>query len=178
MKQTAVLAACMVLGMAGAAAAQGGPPQPTPEHKQLAYWAGSWSFSGEAKASPIGPGGPMSFTETCRLMEGGFTVVCQSKGTGPMGPTEATAIMSYDAAHKVYRYIMAESKLPLIMATGTVKGPAWTWTTEENVGGAVMKTRVVTEQKGPKQYTFRMEIAMGDGPYTLVSEGTATRTSS
>ena len=102
MSRTTLAAALVVLVAVGGAVAQEGAPKPAPEHKRLAYFAGTWNFQGEAKASPMGPGGPITFKETCELMEGGFALVCRSEGKGPMGPTKSVSIMSYDVEKKAY----------------------------------------------------------------------------
>src|SRR5262245_33294027 len=73
----------------GADKAAGAPAPPAPkpgtEQKRIGYFAGHWNFQGEAKPSPMGPGGKISATETCDWFAGGFQLVCRSKGTGPMG---------------------------------------------------------------------------------------------
>ena len=40
-------------------------PKPGPEQKRIEYFAGNWSFEGEAKQSPLGPAGKISSTESC-----------------------------------------------------------------------------------------------------------------
>jgi hypothetical protein len=40
-------------------------PQPSPAHKKLAAFVGTWKDEAEIKPSPLGPGGKMSLTETC-----------------------------------------------------------------------------------------------------------------
>ena len=60
-------------------------PKPGPEQKRIEYFAGNWSFEGEAKQSPLGPAGKISSTESCSWFAGGFHLVCRPKGTGPMG---------------------------------------------------------------------------------------------
>ena len=64
-------------------AAQATPPKPSAEHKRLERMVGQWNYQGEAKASPLGPAGKISASETCEWTQGGFGVVCRSKGTGP-----------------------------------------------------------------------------------------------
>ena len=75
----------LLLGTA-VVAAQAPPQKPGPEHKRLERMVGQWQYEGEAKASPLGPAGKISGSETCEWFQGGFGVVCRSKGTGPKGP--------------------------------------------------------------------------------------------
>jgi len=54
---------CVAIAMGAVAAfpalsqppAPGGPPSPSPEMSQLAFFAGTWSCTGKAEASPMGP---------------------------------------------------------------------------------------------------------------------------
>ncbi len=151
------------------------PPKPAPEHKRLAYFAGTWTFTGEAKASPMGPAGAVTFKEVCELMDGGFGLVCRSDGKGPMGPSKAHAIMSYDVEKKTYTYTAAESNMPVFTALGQVAGDTWTWTTESTMGGQAMKTRVTVKEGGPKTYDFLMEMSMAGGAFAPMVQGKATR---
>lgn len=175
MKKTMAAAAAMVFSILGASLAQEAPPKPGPEHKKISFFAGTWEFRGEAKASPMGPAGPMSFRETCELFEGGFALICRSEGKGPTGPSKALSIMSYDAEKKAYTYTGVESNVPVFTALGQSQGDTWTWASESKMGGQVMKTRVTIKETGATSYEFRMESSMNGGPFTPVMEGTATR---
>jgi hypothetical protein len=153
------------------------PPQPSAEHKRLAYFSGSWSFTGAAKESPMGPAGPITFKETCELMAGGFALVCRSEGESPMGPTKAVAIMSYDAEKKAYTYTAAESNVPVFTAAGQTKGATWTWNTDMMMGKQRMFTRVTVTERGPNAYDFAMEFSLDGKSFARVIEGKATKAS-
>lgn len=176
MTKARLAAALVVLAAVGVAWAQEGAPKPAPEHKRLAYFAGAWNFQGEAKTSPMGPGGSITFKESCELMDGGFALVCRSEGKSPMGPTKSHSIMSYDVEKKVYTYTAAETNSPVFTALGQVEGDTWTWNTESAMGGKPMKTRVIIKESGPTAYEFLMELSTGGGPYERVMEGKSTRT--
>lgn len=175
MRKTMVAAALVVLGAMAVAWAQPGPPQPGPEHKRLAYFAGGWDFTGQAKESPMGPGGAVTFKETCELMDGGFALICRSEGKGPMGPSKSFSIMSYDADKKAYTYTAAENNMPVFTALGQVSSDTWTWLTESSMGGKPMKTRVVIKEAGPTAYDFTMELSADGAPFARVIEGKSTR---
>jgi hypothetical protein len=153
-------------------------PTAGPEHKRLAYFVGTWNFTGQAQQSPMGPGGPVTFKETCEAAAGGFAIVCRSEGKGPMGPTKATAIMGYDAEKKTYTYTAAESNMPVINATGQTQGPTWTWTTVSNMAGQQMTTRVVIKEGGPNSYEMAMEMSMDGKKFAPMMSGKVTRAGS
>jgi hypothetical protein len=174
-KKTVGVAAASVLLVTSLVWAQGGPPKPTPEFERLTYFAGVWNFTGESKQSPMGPAGKITFKETCEMMDGGFALVCRTEGTSPMGPTKSHSIMSYDPAKKAYTYTAAESNMPAFTAMGQVAGPAWTWNTESNMEGKVIRVRVTVKEAGPSAYDFQMEMAVDKGAFTTISQGKATR---
>jgi hypothetical protein len=150
-------------------------PEPGPEHKRLAYFVGTWDFSGVAKDSPMGKGGPITMKQTCELMEGGFAVVCRAEGKSPMGPTKGAAIAGYDAEKKVYTYTAAESNMPVFTAIGTVKGSTWTWNTDAGMGTQRIYTRVTQTEGGPKSYDFTMELSLDGKSYARLVEGKFTK---
>jgi hypothetical protein len=170
-------AALLVLAAGTLADAQPGPPTAGPEHKRMAFFAGTWDFKGDAKASPMGPAGPVAFTETCEVMDGGFAVICRSEGKGPTGPTKSVSIMGYDPERKMYTYTAAESQMPVFTAYGKLTGNTWAWTTESKMGEQVMRMNVTIAESGKDAYTFRMDMVPGGGAPQAVVEGKSTRRS-
>jgi len=176
MKKSALpVVGAFLIGLVGPAVSQEGPPKAGPEHKKMAYFLGTWDFKGEAKAGPMGPGGPITFKETCDLFEGGFAVICRSEGKGPMGPTKSLSIMSYDTEKKAYTYTGVESNGPVFTALGKVEGGTWSWSSEGKMGTQVMKTKVTVKEAGPTTYEFRMEVSTNGGPFTPVMDGKSTK---
>src|SRR5258705_11179078 len=45
-------------------------PQPSPDHQKLAVFLGKWSFDGQAQASPYGPSGGITSTDTFAWLPG------------------------------------------------------------------------------------------------------------
>ena len=153
-------------------------PKPGPEHEALGFFAGKWTFEGEAKESPMGPAGKITFTETCEWFEGGFALVCRSEGTNPMGPTSSFAISSYDAGQKAYTYYGVEANMPPFMATGQREGKVWRYSTESEMGDMTVTTRVIITETSSTTYTFELEISTDGSTWTPVIEGTSTKSTS
>lgn len=149
--------------------------QPTPEHKRLEYFVGTWTLAGTAKDSPMGPGGPVTLKQTCELMDGGFAVVCRAEGKNPMGTSRSVAISTYDAEKKVYTYTAAESNMPVFTALGSTKGSTWTWNTEAAMGTQRVYTRVTQTEAGPKAYDFVMEMSLDGKTFARLVEGKFTK---
>jgi hypothetical protein len=173
MKRHVTCAIALTLFLHGGVSAQ--LPTAGPEHKRLAYFAGTWNFNGTMKEGPMGPGGPISYKEVCELMDGGFALVCRTEGKGPMGPTRAVGIMSYDAEKKAYSYTAAESNMPVFTATGQVSGKTWTWTTSAMMGTQRVTTRVIVTEGDGKHYDFVMEMSMDGKSFARVVEGKSTK---
>src|SRR6266508_3873092 len=104
MRRTIGLIALVITSSVGSLGAQAPPQKPGPEHKKLDYFVGKWTSTADMKASPFGPGGKMTASDTCEWFQGGFAVVCHSEGTGPTGPTKGIGIMGYSLEEKKYTY--------------------------------------------------------------------------
>jgi uncharacterized protein DUF1579 len=178
MKRQDLLAAALCLAVPGRAFAQApAAPKPTAEHQKLGYFVGKWTTEGEMKASPYGPGGKVTATDTCEWFEGGFSVVCRSEGKAPTGPTKGLGIMSYNTEEKAYTYYGIDNS-PMSMATvpkGTLQGDTWTYNDEAKMGGATVKSRYVLKTSAPNSYTFKWEMANPDGTWSPIVEGKSTK---
>lgn len=152
-------------------------PKPGAEQKNLAYFVGSWKMEGKMYASPFGPGGAMAGTETCQMFEGGWHVVCDSSGTGPMGPMKGHTLMTYDRATKQYRFFGVNNMPDAEMAVGGKSGNTWTWTNSMTIEGTKIDSRFVIVETSPSAYTGKWDISVDGGKtWQPVFEATATKT--
>ncbi len=153
----------------------GKAPKPGPEHKRLGYFVGKWTSEAETKASPFGPAGKITMSDTYEWFTGGFSVVCHSQGKGPMGQMKGLAIMSYSPEEKNYTYYAVESMGMAEMSKGTVKGDTWTWTSESKMGGKVVKSRFIIKELSPSSYSYKWETPGASGSWTTIMEGKETK---
>jgi hypothetical protein len=153
------------------------PParKPGAEQKRIGYFAGQWTFQGEAKPSPMGPGGKITMTESCEWFAGGFQLVCRSKGTSPMGPGTSQAVLAYDAGRKAYTYHAISSHGDAIFIRGNVDGKVWTYVDDVTVEGKPMKIRATVTEETPTSYSFKLEASFDNGPMVVMEEGKATK---
>jgi hypothetical protein len=150
-------------------------PKPGAEQKNLAYFEGTWKTEATMKPSPFGPGGPISATETCRMFEGGWHLVCDNEGSGAMGPMKGHVLMTYDLEARQYRYF-AISTLPAAeMATGTFAANTWTWTSEATLDGKKIESRFVINVLSPTSYTMKWESSTDGKSWQTVLEGKAAK---
>jgi len=152
-----------------------GPPKPGPEHKRLSYFVGKWAFEGEEKPGPFGPGGKFSGTETAEWFPGGFFVVSQSDGSGPMGTMKGRSVTGYSAEEKAYTFHMIDNMGFEIAARGKVVGDTWTWTNDSKMGGKSYKGRFTVKEVSPTSYTMKFELSIDGAPFAVQMEGKATK---
>jgi len=108
----------VALAMTVTALAAQAPPQPGPEQQRLAPFVGTWTFEGEAKPGPMGPGGKMTGTDRITWLPGGFFLQRSFQGKGPMGEMQGVEIIGYDAIKKTYGFHFFESTG--VMGSGTM----------------------------------------------------------
>ena len=178
MKRASMIALAAVMLSAVLASAQNPPmPKPGPEVEKLKYFLGNWKTEGEMKPGPMGPGGKFTGTSKNEWMPGGFFVELHATGDmAAMGKFTSTAFLGYNTEDKVYTYDEFASTGEHTVAKGTVAGDTWSWTSEEKMGGKVMKGRFTEKITSPTSYDFKFEASMDGGDYATVVEGKATKT--
>ena len=155
------------------------PLKPGPEHKNLDYFNGMWSLTGDFKPGPWGPGGTMTETEHNTWMGGGFFLLSHIDfNGGAMGNGTGLSVMGYDPNTKMYTYDEYNSMGEAEHAAGTFDGTTWTWLSDENMGGQKMKGRFTVKEISPTSYTFKFEIAPAGGDFATIMDGKATKSKS
>ncbi|MGH7675072.1 MAG: DUF1579 family protein [Gemmatimonadales bacterium] len=177
MTRSYALAAVITLAAATVLRAQAPqqPPKPGPELQKLAYFAGKWTSTGEMKPGPMGPGGKMATTTNCEWFPGGFFLVCHDEGASPGGPTQTLGILGYNGERKRYTYYVIDNGGHGDLVHGELAGDTWNWEGESLMGGQTVKHRCVNKQLAADSHTWRCEMAIGGGAWTVTSEGTSTR---
>lgn len=150
-------------------------PHAGAEEARLGYFAGQWKIEGEVKPFPGWPHGQFESNETCDWFTGGFQLVCRSEGTSPMGAVKALSILAYVPSTKTYTHYRISSLGNARFAEGTVSGNEWTWTSESEVDGKLMRGRVTTTEQSPTSYASRIEFSFAGGPWMVLEEMTATK---
>jgi hypothetical protein len=151
-------------------------PKPGPEHQKLAVFVGNWTFAGEMKGGPMGPGGKMTGTDRVQWMPGNFVVERRFEGKGPMGQVSGLEVMTYDSSKKAYTYNFFDSMGSLGAGTMTVSGDRWTFTGVSSMGGKPMQERCnLVFSAGSTTLKITCEVS-GDGKsWSPIFEGVATK---
>jgi hypothetical protein len=164
MKRFAVVVGVVSM-CAGIVAAQNqAPPKPGPEHQQLGAFVGNWTFEGEMKPGPMGPGGPITGKDRIDWTPGNFFIQRSYQGKSPMGDMQGIEIYGYDAAKKVYTYNSFDSSGMVGSGTLTVKGNTWTTTGTSTIGTTTMRDRCTLEfGAGNSTLAIKCEMLSTDG---------------
>jgi len=151
-------------------------PQPTAEHHELEMWVGTWSGQAEMKPGPFGPGGPMTWTQTCTWFEGGtFHVVCRSEETSPMGPMKGLGIIGYKAEKKVYTHYGVDSSGWSGYAEGTRTGDTWEFQSQETIGDTTFHSRYRMTLVSPNTMEFTWSMSEDGTNWVVMMEGTSEK---
>lgn len=169
------LVASMVALVSASVMAETPAPKPGAEHQKLHYYLGRWSIKSDSKASPFGPAGKNSGTQVVEVGPGGFTIVFRSNIRTPAGPIQGLGLMGYDVGDKAYTYYGCDSTGDCGSGKGTIQDKTWSWTTEDRVGGKVIKGHFTLDETSATSYTYKYEMQGDDGAYSVVEEGKATK---
>ncbi len=102
-------------------------PKADPEVKKLQVLVGHWTFKGEYKAGPLGPGGKVTGEYTGRMILGGFFFQGRFTEKAPAGEMEGLEVEAYDPANKNFVSNWYLSGGSTISGTLTVSGNTFAW---------------------------------------------------
>jgi hypothetical protein len=121
-------------------------PKPDPELKKLAdHCVGHWTYEGEYKPGPLGPGGKVTATATDRMILGGFFLEERRTEKGATGESQALELDGYDPVNKNFTASVFNDDGSTYSGVFTLSGNTLTWTGKSIVAG--------------KQYSFRGTLA-------------------
>ena len=100
MRRITILLFLSVFCFARAMHAQAQAPKPDPELKKLSVFVGHWTYEGEYKPGPLGPGGKVAGEYTGQMILGGFFFQARWTEKGPAGETQGLDIEAYDPVNK------------------------------------------------------------------------------
>ena len=153
------------------------PPKPGPEHQRLAAFIGNWTFAGEMKPGPMGPGGKMSGTDRVSWLPGGFFVERRFAYKSPVGEMGGMEILGYDGAKKTYTYNFFDNMGTMGAGTMTLAGSTFTATGTASSSGMVMHERcALTFGAGNATLNVKCETSMDGKTFAPFIEGTSTKT--
>ena len=110
-------------------------PSPGAEMKKLNLLVGRWTYEGENKPSPLGPGAKYAGVYTAKMILGGSALEEQDTVKEAGVETQHLAIEAYDSVTKTFVSSWYGSDGTVFSATVTVDGNTITWAGHVNVDG-------------------------------------------
>jgi hypothetical protein len=127
MQRIGILLLVLVVCFATVVQAQAPAPKPAPEVKKLHALVGHWTYEGESKPRPLGPGGKFTGDWTAQMILGGFFLQARSTEKGPAGEGRGLEIDGYDAVNKNLSSHYYADDGSTFSGVITVSGNTYTW---------------------------------------------------
>jgi hypothetical protein len=172
MKTTVASAAVLLLVASSALAQQA--PKPAAELSQVKYFAGSWTCSGDAPASPFGPAHKTKTSMMLKSDLDGFWIdgtVTEMKTASNTQPVKGMIHLGYDATGKQYALVWVDN----FGSWATEMSPGWqgdtqVWTGDMMVTGDKSGARDTFVKKGDDEFTHKFELNMKGQWATILDE--------
>jgi hypothetical protein len=127
MKRTIALLFLLAFCFATAMQAQAPAPKPAPEVKKLQAVVGHWTYEGESKTGPLGPGGKFSGENDCQMILKGFFFECRWVEKWPAGEGRGREIDGYDPVNKNFSSGFYMDDGSTFSGVLTIAGNTWTY---------------------------------------------------
>ena len=135
MTRTTALLFILALCSATAMQAQAQAPKPDPALKKLLPLVGHWTYEGESKPGPLGPGGKFGGEYIAKMLLGGFFMQGVEREKGAAGEMTALGIEAYDPTHGNFTSNWYYANGNVFSGTLTVDGNTFTWAGKLLVAG-------------------------------------------
>jgi uncharacterized protein DUF1579 len=175
MKRISPLFSLLVVCFATTVQARPPTPKPHPELTKLQRFVGDWTYDGEYKPTPLGPGGKVTGEFHVRMVLKGFFAQCDGVERDAMGETRFVEIWGYDPSNKNYfssRY--EDDDGAPYLETFTNNGDTVPVTGSLIADGKRYWTRR-TELWSPNGATMKSELSADGKTWILLYEGKVTR---
>jgi hypothetical protein len=177
MQRITILLFLSLFCFATAVQAQAPAPKPGPEAKKLNVYLGHWTYEGESKPGPLGPGGKSTGETNCQMILGGFFLECRGTEKGPAGETHGLEIMGYDPVNKNFSDEFYADDGSRFSGAATVSGDTWTEAGRFVSGGKEYQARgTSTLAADLMSITSKSEISVDGKTWTAWEENKTTKT--
>ena len=153
-------------------------PKPDPEIKKLQVLVGHWTYEGEHKPGPLGPGGKVSGEYTGQWRVGGFILEGSMVEKSGVGTTRILEIDEYTPMDKTIHWTNWASNGGRTTGTITMTGNTITWDGKFTVNGKEYRVREPYVLSADNMSaTGKADISADDGKtWTPWIEATFTKT--
>lgn len=176
MQRISILLFVSVFCFATAMQAQAPAPKPDPEVKKLRVFVGHWTYEGESKSGPLGPGGKFTGEMTCQMILGGFFRQCWFTEREPDGEFRFLEIDGYDPVNKNFTHDGYTEDGSRGSSVLTITGNTWTragkWVSE---GKQYAYKGTFTFALDLASGTFKDELSLDGKTWTTCEESRYTK---
>lgn len=153
---------CLAALLSGVALqAQTPAPKPGPEHQQLQFLAGSWTYEREVKTTPLGAAAKYAAKRSSREILNGFFVEFQHVMKGPDGESPWMHIDGYDPVAKTIVYAWFGDLGGMGRGTAKVSGNTSSWEGTGIINGVQYRERgTVTLSADKMSYTTKADMSL------------------
>jgi hypothetical protein len=177
MKRTVALLFLLVFCFATAMQAQAPAPKPGPEVKGLHVLVGHWTYEGESKPGPLGPGGKYTGETTCQMILGGFFLRCELSEKRAEGEIRFLEIDGYDPVNKNFStegYFGGGGRWSGVI---TIAGKTWTYAEKLLIAGKQYQYKgTLVFAPDLASGTYKEELSADGKTWTPSSESKWTKT--
>jgi hypothetical protein len=143
-----------------------GPPKAAPEmEKYIKMFAGKWKTKETFEKSPMMPNGGSGEGEAMSHPgPGGLSLMDHYKSKNPMGTFEGHGATWYDPSDKMYHAFWCDNMTPTgcqLMGTGKWEGEDLVFTSDSEMNGQKISTKMIVSDIKPDSYKWRMLMGQG-----------------
>lgn len=152
-------------------------PKPGPEMDKVKFLIGAWTLDGEYLKSPMIPqGGKSTGWYKAALGPGGFSVIADFEGDGPLGKEIGHQVFSWDPKQNGYTVVTVGNNFPgALIGKAHWEGQNLVTETEFEEGDGKMFFRAVYSGVQEKTLHIEESFKIGDGPFQLMWKTDATK---
>ena len=149
-------------------------PTPAPEMANVKYFAGSWTCSGDAPASPFGPAHKTQTSLNLKSDLDGFWIagtLAEAKTASNRIPVKGMFHLGYDPGSKQYVVVWLDN----FGSWSTEMSPGWrgndiSFVGDQTLMGKKAVARDTFVKKGENEFTHKFELTMDAKTSTIVEE--------
>ena len=135
-------------------------PKPDPELKKLQFWVGHWTYEGEYKPGPLGPGGKFTGEYDGKMILGGFVFQARWTEKGSAGETQGLELYAYDPVNKDFPSVVYMDNGNRYSGALTISGNTSSWPGKFLAGGKLYDGRVtIINQLDTMSILIKAEIS-------------------
>jgi hypothetical protein len=176
MKHATLVAVALFACTTALAAQPQEAPKPGPDQQKMAAFVGNWTFEGDMKPGPLGPGGKVTGTDRIQWLPGNFFIERRFNFKGPMGEIQGLEVLGYDAASKGYTYNAFDNMGGTGNGTMTVSGSTWNATGTMKMGPQTIHERCkLAFSANATVLTISCEMSADGKKFAPTLEGKATK---